>query len=162
MSGEELCPCGGMGRARFYSDCCGQLHQGLKTASSPEQLMRSRYSAFVKEHADYLVQTLHEDKRLNNSSDALKKSFSHTEWHSLKIVESTAIKNHRGEVEFVAFYTDANSSNKTLEQLHERSRFIFENNAWYYVDGDHLPPIKLGRNDPCWCGSGKKLKKCHA
>jgi hypothetical protein len=20
---------------------------------------------------------------------------------------------------------------------------------------------KLGRNDPCWCGSGKKLKKCH-
>ncbi|MCL4354701.1 SEC-C metal-binding domain-containing protein, partial [Patescibacteria group bacterium] len=21
--------------------------------------------------------------------------------------------------------------------------------------------IKLGRNDPCWCGSGKKYKKCH-
>ena len=20
---------------------------------------------------------------------------------------------------------------------------------------------KLGRNDPCWCGSGKKWKKCH-
>jgi hypothetical protein len=20
---------------------------------------------------------------------------------------------------------------------------------------------KLGRNDPCWCGSGKKYKKCH-
>jgi hypothetical protein len=20
---------------------------------------------------------------------------------------------------------------------------------------------KLGRNDPCWCGSGRKLKKCH-
>ena len=20
---------------------------------------------------------------------------------------------------------------------------------------------KLGRNDPCWCGSGKKFKKCH-
>ncbi len=24
--------------------------------------------------------------------------------------------------------------------------------------GDHE---KLGRNDPCWCGSGKKFKKCH-
>jgi preprotein translocase subunit SecA len=20
---------------------------------------------------------------------------------------------------------------------------------------------KLGRNDPCWCGSGKKFKRCH-
>jgi preprotein translocase subunit SecA len=20
---------------------------------------------------------------------------------------------------------------------------------------------KLGRNDPCWCGSGKKFKLCH-
>jgi hypothetical protein len=27
-----------------------------------------------------------------------------------------------------------------------------------------LPPksaMDLGRNDPCWCGSGKKYKKCH-
>ena len=23
------------------------------------------------------------------------------------------------------------------------------------------PRKKLGRNDPCWCGSGKKYKKCH-
>ena len=22
--------------------------------------------------------------------------------------------------------------------------------------------IKIGRNDPCWCGSGKKYKSCHA
>jgi preprotein translocase subunit SecA len=20
---------------------------------------------------------------------------------------------------------------------------------------------RIGRNDPCWCGSGKKFKKCH-
>jgi preprotein translocase subunit SecA len=26
------------------------------------------------------------------------------------------------------------------------------------VSSDHE---KLGRNDPCWCGSGKKYKKCH-
>jgi preprotein translocase subunit SecA len=33
-----------------------------------------------------------------------------------------------------------------------------------------LPPVEqrrldddeqLGRNDPCWCGSGKKFKRCH-
>ena len=22
-------------------------------------------------------------------------------------------------------------------------------------------PFKIGRNDPCWCGSGKKYKLCH-
>jgi preprotein translocase subunit SecA len=37
--------------------------------------------------------------------------------------------------------------------------------------GGMLPPVveqrrvdeseQLGRNDPCWCGSGKKFKKCH-
>ena len=25
----------------------------------------------------------------------------------------------------------------------------------------HAPSVKPGRNDPCWCGSGKKYKKCH-
>jgi preprotein translocase subunit SecA len=25
------------------------------------------------------------------------------------------------------------------------------------TDSEH----ELGRNDPCWCGSGKKFKRCH-
>ena len=36
------------------------------------------------------------------------------------------------------------------------------------VGGDDAPIAtvkrdepKIGRNDPCWCGSGKKYKKCH-
>jgi preprotein translocase subunit SecA len=36
------------------------------------------------------------------------------------------------------------------------------------VGGDDAPiktvrreEPKIGRNDPCWCGSGKKFKKCH-
>ena len=34
-------------------------------------------------------------------------------------------------------------------------------------DPDALQPIvkqeheKIGRNEPCWCGSGKKYKLCH-
>lgn len=27
--------------------------------------------------------------------------------------------------------------------------------------GTHKAKKKLGRNDPCWCGSGKKFKNCH-
>ncbi len=38
------------------------------------------------------------------------------------------------------------------------------------IEGEPLPPVEqrrvddseqIGRNDPCWCGSGKKYKKCH-
>jgi preprotein translocase subunit SecA len=39
-----------------------------------------------------------------------------------------------------------------------------------YLDEPELPHVEqrrvdehdqIGRNDPCWCGSGKKYKKCH-
>jgi preprotein translocase subunit SecA len=40
----------------------------------------------------------------------------------------------------------------------------------YADEGEPLPAVEqrrvapdeqIGRNDPCWCGSGKKYKKCH-
>jgi preprotein translocase subunit SecA len=31
-----------------------------------------------------------------------------------------------------------------------------------HVEQRHVDPSEqIGRNDPCWCGSGKKFKKCH-
>jgi len=60
-----------------------------------------------------------------------------------------------GVVEFAADYQGG--------QLHERSRFLKEEGKWFYLNGDILPPVtaaKVGRNDPCPCGSGKKFKKC--
>jgi len=29
------------------------------------------------------------------------------------------------------------------------------------LGGDEPPEKRPGRNDPCWCGSGKKYKRCH-
>jgi preprotein translocase subunit SecA len=29
------------------------------------------------------------------------------------------------------------------------------------AEGSGQPNHKIGRNDPCWCGSGKKYKRCH-
>ncbi|MEJ7786116.1 MAG: SEC-C metal-binding domain-containing protein, partial [Solirubrobacteraceae bacterium] len=43
-------------------------------------------------------------------------------------------------------------------------------NAEGYADAEPIPVVEqrrvdehdqVGRNDPCWCGSGKKFKKCH-
>ncbi len=32
----------------------------------------------------------------------------------------------------------------------------------YFKPAEEIDPAKLpGRNEPCWCGSGKKYKKCH-
>ncbi|MDX6495203.1 MAG: preprotein translocase subunit SecA, partial [Gaiellales bacterium] len=29
------------------------------------------------------------------------------------------------------------------------------------VEQRQVDPTLPGRNDPCWCGSGKKFKRCH-
>ncbi|HET6419966.1 MAG TPA: YchJ family metal-binding protein, partial [Geobacteraceae bacterium] len=46
----EMCPCGS---GRTYEDCCGALIKGASPAGTAEQLMRSRYSAYVKVETDY-------------------------------------------------------------------------------------------------------------
>jgi SEC-C motif domain protein len=59
-------------------------------------------------------------------------------------------------VEFIARYRDAQG----FGQLREHSTFQYIDGRWFYMGGRHLPPPKLQRNDTCWCGSGKKFKKC--
>lgn len=118
--------------------------------------MRSRYSAFSKGDIDYLLLTRHPSRRALDNRQSLKVSMETTCWRSLIILNSTHNGNE-AEVEFVAFYTHANQNSG---QIHEQSRFRKDGEQWYYLDGIHLPAIKLQRNDPCWCGSGKKLKKC--
>ncbi|GAA4085909.1 YchJ family protein [Zhongshania borealis] len=121
--------------------------------------MRSRYSAFSIGDADYLLASRHPSKRSSESRESLEQSFSNTRWCGLKIVScrNGGLGDTAGEVEFAAFYRH----DENLGQLHERSRFVYENNQWLYCDGDMLPALKLGRNDACWCGSGRKIKKCH-
>jgi SEC-C motif-containing protein len=132
------------------------LHDGKLIANSAEQLMRSRYSAFVMANVAYLIATLQVDQRQYNDKDILRQTIEQQQWLGLAIIhhKSTGIN---ATVEFVAFY-----QHQPTRQLHERSHFIKENGHWFYVDGEILPAVKLNRNDPCFCGSGKKIKKCHA
>lgn len=117
--------------------------------------MRSRYSAFVLGNSDYLIETLHPSKRRPDELKLLQETISHTRWLGLKILDHKQA-NDLAEVEFVAFYKD-----QPMGQLHERSRFIYQDDQWFYIDGKFLPTIKLQRNDPCICGSGRKFKQCH-
>ena len=53
------CPCGrknAKGKLLAYADCCGRYidHWDTQPAPDAEALMRSRYSAFVRENPTYL------------------------------------------------------------------------------------------------------------
>ncbi len=121
--------------------------------------MRSRYSAFCRSEIDYLLQSAVHDKQISDEREQLQASCAATQWHSLRVLAHKQ-NGDRGEVEFIAFYSDASKPNN-VQQLHELSSFTRADGRWLYTSGKFLAPIKLQRNDLCWCGSGKKLKKCH-
>jgi SEC-C motif-containing protein len=91
--------------------------------------MRSRYSAYVLKLEPYLFATWHPSTRPTEPLFAIDDL---TKWQSLEIKQhSIAPDGLSGMVEFVAIY----KINGKAHRLHEKSRFVFENNQWYYVDG---------------------------
>lgn len=149
-----LCPCGS---GELYPSCCGPYLAGQSLPDRPETLMRSRYSAFATGEIAYLIATHHPSKRQADDEHVLRVSLRDTEWLSLRVLAAPSARGNHGVVEFVAFYLNKGK----IGQLHERSNFVREAGQWYYLDGLRLPPVAMGRNDPCWCGSGRKLKQCH-
>jgi SEC-C motif domain protein len=147
------CPCGS---GKLFNICCQPYINMERPAPTAETLMRSRFSAFAIGNVEYLLFTRHSSTKMFDSRDDLQKSLESTEWCSLQVLSANQT-DQTGEVEFVAFYREANNG---YGQIHERSQFKQEGDQWFYVDGVHLPPVKLQRNDLCWCGSGKKLKQC--
>ena len=153
---EKMCCCLS---GRMFQDCCAPFLAGDASPRTPEQLMRSRYTAFCRGKVDYLLSTHHPSKRTANEHEQLAATIRGTKWLGLKIVKKVRPRPGAtcGTVEFAAFYENGD----TIGQLHELSRFVFEENQWYYLDGELKPPLSIGRNEPCFCGSGKKFKKCH-
>ena len=154
MSITSQCPCLSN---KAYSACCQALHLGSSHAHSAEQLMCSRYSAFVLGNIEYIIATTFPENHQVDDKTILKDTINNTNWLGLKIIKHKS-KGQNATVEFVAFYHDDNA----IGQLHERSNFIQHDHHWFYVDGEILDPIKLSRNELCFCGSGNKFKKCHA
>lgn len=144
---DQACPCG---TEITYAHCCRRYHQG-KAAPTPEALMRSRYSAFVLELADYLLATWHPTTRPSSLDFAVS-----PDWTSLQVFSSGETSG-RGAVHFRAIYRTAQG----WGYLEETSDFVRERGQWFYVGGDTREgQLKPGRNDPCPCGSGRKYKAC--
>lgn len=156
------CHCG---HELSFEDCCKPLIDGQMVAETAEQLMRSRYSAFVERNMDYILETHDPHTRDDVDMDGNSRWASQATWDSLEIKQTQAgsSADQEGTVEFVARY----SMEGQPETHHELSEFKKEKGRWYFVGGKVLgletfkrEQPKIGRNDPCVCGSGKKYKKC--
>lgn len=154
------CPCGS---DAAFDDCCGPIMAGAP-APSPEALMRSRFTAFVKGDLDYIESTHAKDVRDTFNRSAAESTAKSVEWVSLEIVKTSEGEegDDTGTVEFAARF----KKDGELQVHHELANFKQEDGRWVYVDGKmnpHGEPVrveKIGRNEPCPCGSGKKYKKC--
>ena len=166
------CPCG----SNFpYTDCCAPLIRGTGFPDTAEDLMRSRYTAFTQKNWEYLVITSHPEEKKGIANLGPNLIEDGVVWKRLEIINTRAgdHDDSEGQVDFIAHYTKGG-----VEQtLRESSRFYKVNGRWVYSRQDStLPPVptspqtkpktvvrseaKIGRNDPCPCGSEKKYKKC--
>lgn len=147
------CPCGS---GRGFDDCCGPVLAGGAPAS-PEALMRSRYTAFTRADLDYLETTLAPEAKEDYDRAETEAWVKEAKWDGLEIRAAEG-----DQVEFVARY----KMRGKIFAHHELASFRQNEGRWVYVDGVMNPrPAqrnveKVGRNDPCTCGSGKKFKKC--
>ena len=156
MNTIEHCPCG---NSIPYKKCCGVFIEGTQRPDTAEKLMRSRYSAYTLQNDKYLLETWHPKTRPNTKPS----DDDNTTWTNLEILRTEGgLKNDaEGVVEFIATCdVKGNTSH-----IHETSNFLYEDDRWYYVDAQIQQPVrreipKIGRNDPCHCGSNKKFKKC--
>lgn len=153
------CPCGS---GRAFENCCGPILGGQARAKTAEALMRSRYAAFAVGNVDYILETHHTSTREEVSADAIRDWSKRAQWLGLEILgsEGGGEGDDLGAVSFVARYREKG----VIVNHREDARFERENGAWRFVTGVQPPARreapKVGRNDPCTCGSGKKWKKC--
>lgn len=157
------CHCGS---EKSFETCCKPLIEGKEQASTAEQLMRSRYSAFVLGDVDYIINTHDPKTRGEVNREDTEAWAKQSTWTGLEILEleAGAENDTEGRVDFVANY----ELKGTAVAHRESAIFRKEGQRWFFVDGVQLagPPVrreepKVGRNDTCPCGSGKKYKKCH-
>ncbi|MEZ4387846.1 MAG: YchJ family protein [Candidatus Krumholzibacteriia bacterium] len=156
------CPCGS---GKSLEACCAPIIAGEQPAATAEALMRARYTAYTQAAVDFLLGSLHPDHREDHDEDGVREWAENSTWHGLEIIrtESGGEDDDLGLVEFACEYTYDDAQRRH----HELASFARHDGAWYFVEGSPVktqPYVreepKIGRNDPCPCGSGKKFKKC--
>ncbi len=162
MKKEDSCPCKS---GKTYGECCAPVISAEIKAPTAEALMRARYSSYVTGEVEFLRTSAVKEVQEEFNAEESKAWSEAAEWHGLEIIatDKGGEEDDEGVVEFRALYT----ANGEFCNHHEVSKFVKEADGWKFVEGEIVgeEPVtregpKIGRNDPCPCGSGKKYKKC--
>lgn len=154
------CPCES---GANYGECCEPVISGARPAETAEKLMRARYASYVRGEMDFLFGSTHQDHRKGYDHKGTREWAESAEWLGLEIVGTVKGEagDNVGEVEFIARFRDKGGEH----EHHENASFVKEEGIWFFTDGrmvksKPLSVAKIGRNEPCPCGSGLKYKKC--
>ncbi len=158
------CPCGS---GSDYEVCCAPFIKRTALPATAEALMRSRYSAYTTGDVDYIFFSSGAAVQKEFDEESTRQWADSAEWHGMEVVEALDgdAGSAAGTVEFIAHYT----INGRLCDHRELAEFERIDGIWKFIDGKVFGPDpirrsdpKVGRNDPCPCGSKKKFKKCCA
>lgn len=161
---STLCSCGSN---LEFNACCGPVLTGARKPATAEELLRARYTAFARGDIDFVVNSHHSRTRHEVKREDIEDWSKNSEWLALHVaqIEGGKAEDQQGTIIFCAQYVEQGKRQDHWEQ----SFFEKENGEWRFLDakGIHMgtfrrPEPKVGRNDPCPCGSGQKYKKCCA
>lgn len=157
-----LCSCQS---GKNFGQCCEPIITDVKQAETAEQLMRARYTAYTQVNMNFIEKTHDPKTKHDIDLEANRKWAETTKWTGLEILETEqgGKDDETGTVEFKATFATEDGP----QTHHELAEFRKQDGSWYFSDGK-TPGVrtvvrtepKIGRNDPCPCGSGKKYKKC--
>jgi SEC-C motif domain protein len=121
------CPCGSQ---LSYAACCGKLIRAQALATTPEALMRSRYTAFTKAKVDYLASTMKSPAADDFNAEETRRWVKKVRWLKLEIIHCSTTEQ-KGFVEFRAYFNEDGKE----QILHECSEFHLIDGVWFYVNG---------------------------
>ena len=134
---EALCFCGS---GAVFTQCCGAVINGERLASTPEELMRSRYSAHCAHNYAYLIESTHPDRRDEVTADEIENWAKNVEWTGLEIhAASPGTTDEEGHVSFTAHFAIGG----TPQSMREDADFLLQDGRWYYVDGQYMVRILI-------------------
>jgi len=121
------CPCDSK---QNYQNCCGNFLEAQQLPETPEELMRSRYTAFTKSRLDYIENTQCDAAAKQYNRQSIAEWVKKAKWLDLRVLSSSQDGDF-GEVEFIARYTE----NGKAFKIYEWSQFKRIVGKWFYVSG---------------------------
>jgi len=159
LTPESPCPCGS---GKTFSQCCQPILKQERAAATAEELMRSRFTAHVVLDHEHLHRSYLTTSRRPYVPEMVDGA--ELKWTRLVVhAHEPGPKPDLAFVDFTAYFDDQG----TEQALHEKSEFARIDGTWFYTRSVRTGPApikaatpKVGRNDACPCGSGRKYKHC--